>query len=250
MFGLHALFTVNDKTLYASTEAANDLDTGFHIHIGEGKADQEENLRKYGMSAVERLHKAKGLGKKTLAIHCIHVWDKELDLIKETDTCVIHNPQSNMNNAVGVANIPKMLNKGILVGLGTDGMTPGMQDDVRTANILHKLSNSDPRVFFSESCQLLLENNAKIANRFFQDKIGTLEENALADIIILDYDPPTPLNESTFLGHFLFGICEAHVATTIINGKIVMKDGNILTLDEKEINFESRKQAEDFWKRF
>ncbi len=250
MFGLHALFTVNDQTLYSSAEAAKDLGIGFHIHTGEGKADQEENLKKYGLSVIERLYKADGLGRNTLAVHCIHVWDKELNLIKETDTCVIHNPQSNMNNAVGVADIPKMLNKGILVGLGTDGMTPGMQDDVRVANILHKLSNSDPRVFFSESCQLLLENNAKIANRFFKSKIGVLEENAFADIIIVNYNPPTPLSESTFLGHFLFGICEANVATSIINGKIVMKDGIILTIDEDAVNAESRKQAEDFWKRF
>ena len=155
-----------------------------------------------------------------------------------------------MNNAVGVANILEMLKKGILVGLGTDGMTPSMLDDVRVANVLHKLVNKDPRVFFVESCQLLLENNAKIANRFFSNKIGVLEENAQADIIIMDYDPPTPLNESTFLGHFLFGICEANVDTTIINGKVLMKDGKLLNIDEAAVNAASRKQAEDFWRRF
>ena len=89
IFGLHALFTVNDETLYNSTEAANDLGVGFHIHTGEDKADQEENLRKYGMSVIERLHKANGLGHNTLAIHCIHISEKELNLIKETETCVI-----------------------------------------------------------------------------------------------------------------------------------------------------------------
>jgi putative selenium metabolism protein SsnA len=250
MFGLHALFTVNDKTLYDSAEAANDLGVGIHVHTGEDKADQKENLKKYGMSVIERLHKANGLGHNTLAIHCVHVSDKEIDLIKKTGTCIIHNPQSNMNNAVGVANVPKMLKKGILVGLGTDGMTPGMLDDVRVANILHKLANKDPRIFVAESCQLLLENNAKIANRFFPRKIGILEENACADIIIMDYDPPTPLNESTFCGHFLFGICEAKVDTTIINGTVLMKDGILIDIDDAAINAASRKQAEDFWGRF
>ena len=250
IFGLHALFTVNDETLYSSTEAANDLGVGFHIHTAEDKADQNENLKKYGMSVIERLHKAKGLGHNTLAVHSIHVSDKELILLNETETCVIHNPQSNMNNAVGVANVLEMLNRGILVGLGTDGMTPSMLDDVRVANILHKLNHKDPRVFFVESCQLLLENNAKIANRFFPRKIGVLEENAQADIIIMDYDPPTPLNESTFLGHFLFGICEAIVDTTIISGKVLMKNRKLLNIDEAVVNAASRKQAENFWKRF
>ena len=250
MFGLHALFTVNDKTLYASAEAAKDLGVGFHLHIGEDKVDQFQNLKKYGKSVIERLHDAGGLGKNSLAIHCVHVSEKELELLKETDTCVIHNPQSNMNNAVGVANVPEMLKKGILVGLGTDGMTPSMLDDVRVANILHKLANHDPRVFFVESCKLLLENNSKIASRFFSRKLGVLEENAFADIIVMDYDPPTPLDESTFLGHFLFGICEADVVTTMVNGKILMKDGIFLDIDESAINAASRKQAADFWKRF
>ena len=250
MFGLHALFTVNDETLYTSAGAAKDLGVGFHLHTGEDKADQEDNLRKYGKSVIERLHQAEGLGKNTLAIHCVHASDKELELLRATDTCVVHNPQSNMNNAVGVANVLKMLDMGILVGLGTDGMTPSMLDDVRVANILHKLANHDPRVFFVESCKLLLENNAKIANRFFSRQLGVLEENAFADIIIMDYDPPTPLNESTFLGHFLFGICEANVSTTMVNGKVLMQDGVLLNIDEAAINAASRKQAEDFWKRF
>ncbi len=250
MFGLHALFTVNDETLHNSVNAANELGVGIHVHTGEDKADQSINREKYGLSVIERLYKSGGLGHNTLANHCIHVSEREMDLLQETGTSVIHNPQSNMNNAVGVAQIPLMLEKNLTVGLGTDGMTPSMLDDVRVANILHKLVHKDPRIFFAESCQLLLENNASIANRFFETKIGILEKGASADMIIMDYDPPTPLDESTFLGHFLFGICGAHVNSTIVKGNVLVRDGILTKINEEEVMALSREQAADFWKRF
>ena len=250
MFGLHALFTVNNSSLNESAAAAKSLGVGFHVHIAEDLCDEFINDDKYGKRAITRIYDAGGLGKNTIAVHCIHLNDKEIDLIASTNTAVVHNPQSNMNNAVGAANVLKMLGRKITVGLGTDGMSPGMQDDVRVANILHKHNCKDPRVFFCESCQLLLENNAKIADRFFSKKLGELKEGAYGDIILVDYLPPTPLNESTFFGHFLFGICEAQVNTTIINGKVLMKDGKLLHIDEEKIFAESRKQAKAFWKRF
>jgi len=250
MFALHALFTVNEDSLLTAADAAKRLNVGFHVHIGEGASDQSVNQSKYNKSVIKRMYDAGGLGEKTNAIHCIYVSDEELDIISETKTSVVHIPQSNMNNAVGVADVLRMIEKNILVGIGTDGMTPSMMDDVRVANIVHKLVKKDPRVFFCESCQLLLENNAKIANRFYKRNIGTIAEGNYADIILVDYIPPTPFNESTFLGHFLFGICEATVDTTIINGKILMKNRQLVNLDEEKIMSESRKQAADFWKRF
>jgi len=250
MMGLHALFTVNEKTLKKTCDLAQEFNTGVHVHIAEDIADENYNKKKYKKTVVKRLYDAGGLGPKTLAIHCVHVNKAEIDLLAKTDTCVVHNPQSNMNNAVGVAPILDLLDKGILVGLGTDAMTPGMVDDVRVANILHKLAKKDPRVFFVESCQLLLENNAKIASRFFQKPVGVLKKGAYADIILVDYDPPTPLNGNTFLGHFLFGICGARVDSTIVNGKVLMQEGKIKGLNEPKIMEASRKQAAKFWKRF
>jgi cytosine/adenosine deaminase-related metal-dependent hydrolase len=199
---------------------------------------------------VRRLAKAGGLGPRSIAVHCVHISPGEMDLLKATGTCVVHNPQSNMNNAVGVAPVIEMLKKKMLVGLGTDGMTSNMRDEVRVANILHKFAKKDPRVFFVESCQLLLENNAKIASRFFKRQVGVLKKGAYADIIVLDYEPPTPLTSDTFLGHFLFGLCGSKVDTTIVNGKVLMKGGRLIGLDEKKITARSRKLARSFWKRF
>lgn len=250
MMGLHALFTVNRKSLRSAIAAADDLGVGLHVHVAEDKADQVSNKKKYGKSVVKRLYDEGGLGRQTMAIHCIHVSKSEMDLLSRTDTCTVHNPQSNMNNAVGTAPVMEMMERGVLVGLGTDAMTCNMRDEVRVANIVHKMARNDPRVFFMESCQLLLQNNAMIASRFFQREVGVLKNGAYGDVIILDYDPPTPLNVNTFLGHFLFGMGSAPVDTTVINGKVLMTDRKLVGINEAKIVQESRKQAASFWKRF
>ncbi len=250
MFGLHALFTVEEATLTESVAAANDLGVGIHVHVAEDAADQAVNEKKHGQRVVRRLNSAGALGPQSLAVHCVHVDSAEMDILRNTRTPAVHNPQSNMNNAVGVAPVIEMLKKGILVGLGTDGMTANMRDEVRVANILHKLAARDPRVFFVESCALLLQNNAAIASRHFGRPLGSLTKGAYADMIILDYDPPTPLNEGTFLGHFLFGLCGARVDTTIVNGKVLMRGGELLGLDEEKICARSRALARAFWRRF
>jgi putative selenium metabolism protein SsnA len=250
MFGLHALFTVGEPTLQESVRAARALGAGLHVHVSEDKADEVANRKRYGLSVVERLHQAGALGPETIAVHGVHVSTRDMDLLRRTGTSVVHNPQSNMNNAVGVARIPEMLAKGILVGLGTDGMTANTRDDVRVANILHKLAKKDPRVFFVESCQLLLEHNARIASRFFQRPVGVLEPGACGDVIVVDYDPPTPLTSATFLGHFLFGLCGARVDSTVVNGRVLMDEGELVGLDARRITARSRKQAADFWRRF
>jgi len=250
MFGLHALFTVEEGTLAESVAAANDLGVGIHVHVAEDAADQAVNEKKYSQRVVRRLNRAGALGPKSLAVHCVHVNSAEMDILRNTRTPAVHNPQSNMNNAVGVAPVIEMLKKGVLVGLGTDGMTANMRDEVRVANILHKLAARDPRVFFVESCALLLQNNAAIARRHFAKPVGSLTKGACADLIILNYDPPTPLNEGTFLGHFLFGLCGARVDTTIVNGKVLMRGGELLTVDEEKICARSRALAQAFWRRF
>ena len=250
LFGLHAAFTVKNGTLQKAVEEADRLGVGFHTHCAEDKADETQSMARYKMRVVNRLYEFGVLGPKSIAVHCVHIDKREMELLRKTGTAVVHNPQSNMNNAVGVAPVLEMMKRGITVGLGTDGMTTRMFDEVRVANILHKLANKDPRVAFAESCEMLLGNNAAIVNRYLSKPVGVLEKGALADIIVVDYVPPTPLNTDTFLGHFLFGICEAHVDSTIINGKILMKNGKLTMLNEQEIAKKSRKLAKAFWSRF
>jgi len=250
MMGLHALFTVNKKTLDQAVSAANELGVGFHVHVAEAKADQEFNKKHYGMSVVKRLLRAGALGEKTLAIHGVHIDKNDMKILAKSGTNVVHNPQSNMNNAVGIAKVQEMLDAGILVGLGTDGMTSNMRDEVRVAQVAQRLKLNDPSAFFVEACTLLLENNARIAGRYFKKPLGVLKKGAYGDVIVVKYDPPTPFSTETFLGHFLFGLCGADVISTVVNGKILMKNRALQGINEKRIMTESTKQAKDFWKRF
>jgi len=250
MVGLHALFTVNQRTLRSAVEAAGSLGVGLHVHVAEDLADQKYNLRRYGRRVVRRLGEAGGLGPRTIAVHCVHVDRREIRQLAKTGTCVVHNPESNMNNAVGVAPIADMLEAGVLVGLGSDGMTADMRVEARTASLLHKLAAGDPRVFFMESYRLLLENNARIATRMFDHAVGVLEAGAYGDVVVVDYDPPTPMTPDNFAGHFLFGVYGARVRHTVVAGRVLMRDGQLLTLDEARIKADARRSARALWKRF
>jgi putative selenium metabolism protein SsnA len=251
LFGLHASFTISDDTLKTAVDAAEGLDTGFHIHVAEAASDQEYAIENFGKRVVERLHDAGVLGPKTIAGHCVHVNEHEMDLLKKTDTSVVHNPQSNINNAVGVADIIAMTGKGIRVGLGTDAMTVNMLEELRQALWIHHLAQGNPSVGFMESMNTLVLNNAKIANRYWDVGLGELREGYAADIILIEYYPPTPLTGDTFLGHLGFGLAEAAVDTTIVGGKVLMKGRDLkIGIDEEEIAAESRKLAAKLWERF
>ncbi|MCL1994148.1 MAG: putative aminohydrolase SsnA [Spirochaetes bacterium] len=249
LFGLHAQMTVSEKTLAKCVEAAAGAGIGFHIHAAEGIEDVVDAISKYDMRVIERLHKHGVLSEKSIAVHCIHVTEEEIDLLKESGVAVAHNPQSNMGNAVGVSPVLKMLKKGVLVGMGTDGYSADVLDSYKTAAILHKHAKGRPSVAWGEPPLMLFENNKKIMERFINGKIGSLSKDCYADIVIVDYKGPTPINADTINSHILFGITGRHVDTTIINGKVVMKDRVLLNIDEEALMAKSREHAEKLWKR-
>ncbi|MFZ5909611.1 MAG: putative aminohydrolase SsnA [Chloroflexota bacterium] len=249
MMGLHASFTVSDETVETCVGIASDAGVGCHIHVAEDAADREDSLQKYGVPTVVRLDKLGVSGEKSIFVHCVHVDESEMEVLAATKTIVVHNPESNMNNAVGVTPLLQMLKKGILVGLGTDGMNSDMLVQMRTAYLLHRLSNRDPRVAFLEAPQLLLQNNAEIVARQFGIRVGELAEGRPADMAILDYRPPTPLSEANFLGHLIFGLVDATVDTTVCKGKILMQGKQVLSLDEERIAARSRELAPKMWER-
>ena len=249
MIGLHASFTVSDETLAECRRVADKHDVGYHLHVAEGIEDVEYAQKEHNKRVVERLVDEDICGEQTLYIHCVNVNDEEIELIKETGTNVIHNPESNMNNAVGVAPILEMMDRGVEVGLGTDGMASDMPSQMRCAYLLHRLDKEDPRVAFMEAPEMLLENNAKIANKFFPTTLGKIKPGAAADFAILDYIPPTEFNEDTFLGHFIFGLEGATVDTTIVDGEILMENKEVQVLDEEKIARRSRELASDMWDR-
>lgn len=249
-FGVHASFTVSDRTLDQCREAVDGLDTGFHIHVAEDSSDEDDSLQKYDLRTGERLAECGILGSKTIAAHCVHVDIGEIEVLRRTKTNVAHNPRSNMNNAVGVADVPGMLRHGVNVGLGNDGFTNNQFAEIKTAYLLHKSHRRDPRVMGADQVvQLAFANNARIARNFWKRPVGELSVGAAADIILLDYVPYTPLTAGNLPWHLVFGMDGTHVTHTICAGNLLMKDRALVNLDEEMIAAHAREHARQVWKR-
>ena len=249
LFGFHASMTVSDKTLDESLAAAANVNGGFHVHCAEGIEDVADSLAKYNQRVIERWYKRGVLNEKSIAVHCIHLSSDEIDMLKESNVAVVHNPESNMGNAVGIAPILEMMKRGVLVGLGTDGYTADMTESYKVANIIHKHVNKLPSVGWTEPPQMLFDNNRKIVNRFIDGTTGILKEGAYADIIIVDYKGPTPVNETNLNSHILFGVTGRNVDTTIINGRIVMDERKLVDIDEDRVAAKSVELAQKLWNR-
>lgn len=247
MMGMHAQFTISDETFELA--AANKPDeAGYHIHVAEGIEDLHHCLKHYGKRIVDRLMDHGILGEKTLLGHCIYINPHEMDLIKETDTMVVHNPESNMGNACGCPPTMDIVHHGIVTGLGTDGYTHDMLESWKVANVLHKHHLKDPNAAWSEVPQMLFKGNAEIAGRYFKKPLGVLKEGAAADVIVLDYIPRTPMDGGNVNSHILFGMNGRSVVTTMCNGKILMENRILTGIDEEKELADIRQGAEKLWK--
>ncbi len=251
-FGLHASLSLSPKTLERCVAAAEELDTGFHIHVAEHEADEYDSLYNYGVRVVDRLARSGILGPKSIVAHAVHVDPTEMALLSETGTWVTHQPRSNMNNAVGAAEVEGMMRLGIPVCLGNDGFSNNMWAEWKTAYLLHKVAHRDPRrASGTDIVRMAVDNNARLARVFWPDlPIGKLEVGAAADVIFVDYHPTTPLSAGNLPWHIIFGFESSMVTTTVVGGQVLMRDRQILTLDEAEITARSRELARDVWRRF
>lgn len=246
MMGMHAQFTISDATMELA--AANKPDeVGYHIHVAEGIEDLHDCLKKYGKRIVDRLMDFNILGEKTLLGHCIYINPHEMNLIKDTNTMVVHNPESNMGNACGCPPTMELVHRGILTGLGTDGYTHDMIESYKVANVLHKHHLCDANAAWGEVPKMLFENNAAIANRYFKTPLGVLKEGAAGDVIVVDYNPPTQLDASNINGHILFGMTGRDVVTTVANGRVLMKDREIKVIDVEEAMAKCREESAKLW---
>ncbi|ACD53203.1 chlorohydrolase [Clostridium botulinum] len=250
MFGMHASFTLSDDSLKKCVDSLEGLNVGYHIHAAEGIDDLNHCLKNNSKRVIERLNDFGILGEKTICAHCIHINKREIDILKETNTNVVNNPESNMGNAVGCAPVMEMMKNEVVVGLGTDGYTSDMFESMKVENIIHKHNLNNSNVGFIETNKMLFENNRNIAAKYFKKPLGILKEGAYADLIIVDYNPLTPMNAANLNGHIMFGMSGRSVDTTIINGKIIMKNRKIMTVDEDNIFKKSRKISEEFWSNF
>jgi putative selenium metabolism protein SsnA len=251
LVGLHASFTLSDETLSRAAALAADLGVGCHIHAAEAASDQDYCLARHGVRVVERLRRSCILGPKTIAAHAVHVDRSEIETLAATGAMVVHNPQSNLNNAVGIADIVAMKGAGVLVGLGTDAMTVDMLEELRVALWLQHYARRDPAQGFMEATGALFSGNPVIAERIWALPLGRILEGGPADVILVDYDPPTPFDAGSVLGHLVFGVSQSAVDTTIVAGHVLMENKVLkLDIDEERVAARSRELAAALWQRF
>ena len=247
LFGLHAGFTLSEESLGAACAAKEGIPGGFHVHVAEAASDEADSQAKYGKRIVQRFDDHGILGPETIAAHCVHANPDELELLKDRDTTVVHNPHSNMGNAVGVASVVDMLERGLRVGLGTDAYTSDILASAQVAKILASHHLGDPTVGFGQALQVAFVNNPKICAKYFRKDLGVLKTGAYADLIAVDYRPFTPLSAESAGGHILFGMSGSQVNDTMVNGAWVMRDRAILTVDEAAIFARSTQRAPRIW---
>ena len=201
---------------------------------------------------VERLDNYGIWRDTTIAAHCVHIDDNERDILLDRGVWVSHQPRSNMNNGVGAADIDSLLESGIKLCLGNDGFSNNMWAEWKAAYLLHKVANRDPRRADGMSiARMAWQNNARLLECFFRgETIGEISPGAVADLIFVDYKPFTPLTAGNLPWHLIFGFEASMVTTTICAGQILMRDRNLLTLDEAEIAAEALALAPKVWERY
>mgnify|MGYP000141499551 CR=1 FL=1 len=248
LFGLHASFTLEDDTLRRCAEAGAGAGLAFHVHAAEAASDVADAKKRGAMGAVARLHRLGVLPRGSIAAHCVHTSEPEWALLKEANVFCVHNPQSNMNNAVGTARVAEMVAAGVPVGIGSDGMEADVREELRAAFLLDHHRRSDPRGMWAE-LGLLLSVNRRLAGGIFGRTLGELAPGAAADVVVYDYHPPTPLSAQNFLGHFLFGAYRAPARDVLVAGRIRVRGGEIPAFDPESLAARARERAEKLWQR-
>ena len=244
MIAPHSVYTCSKDFLQKCINSAKEHNLSIHIHLNESKAEVENSIKANGKSPIEYVNDLGMFEVNTLAAHCVHTTDKELNILKEKNVTVLNNPTSNLKLASGFARVSDMINKGINVSLGTDGAasnnTLNMFREIHLASILNKAVTSDPKsVSAYQALKMATVNGAKAIQ--MQDKLGTIEVGKLADIILIDINKTHLLPHNNYISMLSYSASGYEVDTSIINGNVVMEKGKILALDEEEIYNKIRK---------
>ncbi len=235
LVGLHASFTVADQTLAKSAELVKKYNTGIHIHVAEDTIDENDSHQKYNKSVVKRLSDFGLLqSSKTILSHCLHISDAERELVQHSDVWIAQNTDSNLNNKVGFFNSNKI---GKNVMLGTDGMHSDMLKSAKTSFFVGQ--NFDA-IDYGETYRRFRNIHRYVAENNFT---GDGDNN----LVVLDYNPATSINSSNFLGHFIFNLESKHVQHVISNGKLIVNDRKVTTVNEDDILAQSKKLSIKLW---
>jgi putative selenium metabolism protein SsnA len=243
LVGAHAAFTMSNESLRRCGEMAAHYRTGVHIHLGEDPCDETGSMEDYRCSVVERLSRHGILRKESVLAHCIHLPRDDYRTLQERGPWLVHNPRSNMNNGVGRAPVHFF---GERVALGTDGFPADMFEETRSA----ALKANDPRsAAYQDRLPALLRGSQELVSETFGEPIGSLRKGSAADLIVLDYQPPTPISASNLAGHLVFGLRSSMVVSAMAAGKWIMKDRKPVNVDARSIAEKSANAAKKLWER-
>ncbi len=242
MIGGHAPFTLSDEDCAALAEVVAASSRGFHVHVAEDEFDPSYSHRTYGKDPLKRLDGFGLLSERSIIGHGLYLTHEDRELLNARGATLAHNSRSNMNNSVGYnAALPQLKN----VILGTDGIGSDMLLEAKFAYFRHRDSGGPlgPGAFMR-----FLQSGNEVLHRSFGESFGRIEKGYKADLVVLDYDSPTPLARENVAGHVLFGMGSRDVNTVIVNGKIVMEN-RTFPWDVGPVYAEAQKAAQALWKR-
>jgi putative selenium metabolism protein SsnA len=242
LVGAHASFTLSDETLGRLAEAVRVGGAPLHVHAAEDRADVDDAARRGASGVVDRLRRHGLVGRDTILVHAVHLGEQELREAQDAGAWIVHCSRSNMNNAVGHASTEAFRR----AALGTDGMDEDMLAEARAA-FLRMRDAGRPDAF--GAAVDMLSGGHRLASALFGESFGRLDAGALADLLVLDYQPPTPLAADNLAAHLLFGVDRSHVRSTMVAGRFVLRDRRIVTVDAAAVLARARAVAARLWER-
>jgi 5-methylthioadenosine/S-adenosylhomocysteine deaminase len=243
----HAPYTVSEDHLKAARALSDRTGAPIVTHISETKFEVDESLKKKGASPVDYLNRIGFLNNRVIAAHLVWPSEEELGLLKKLGVGIVHNPQSNMKLASGTAPVPEMLKEDLPVGLGTDGAASNndlnLWEEMDTAAKLHKLISKDPKVVTAaEAFEMATIRGARALH--LEKEIGSLEKGKRADLVIVDLDDLNQTPYYNIYSDLVYATKAGDVRTVVIEGRVVMRDRRLLTLNEEAIKADARRYRE------
>jgi putative selenium metabolism protein SsnA len=241
LFGAHASFTLDQKTLIALGRLIQEHWSGIHVHVAEDPVDARHTRARYATGLIARLRKAETLTNKSILVHGVHLSQSELVAAAKSGAWLVHNPRSNMNNNVGHARLGRFPER---TALGTDGFPADMFEEARTG---YFRCAEGPDRAASGRLPKILNAGQELLSTLFDRRFGTLEPGSPADLIVLSYLPPTPLVEENIGSHILFGMTCGDVESVMVEGRWVMVDRRLMGIDETIVMTEAQNVARRLW---
>ncbi|OIJ14780.1 N-ethylammeline chlorohydrolase [Anaerobacillus alkalilacustris] len=243
MLAPHAPYTCPPEFLKSVIYEAKKKQLPIHIHLSETEQEVNEHIQKYGKRPVVHLAELGMFDVHTLIAHGVHLDDEELKLLAHFGVAVSHNPTSNLKLGSGIADVPSMLNKNILVSIGTDSAASNnnldMFQEMRMTALIHKGNKQDPTVVNSETALLMATHNGGRALAI--DDIGAIETDKDADFIIVDSSSPHLQPSEHLLSHLVYSASGSDVEQVYVKGKCLVRNKECLTMDEEKIIYEANR---------